>query len=675
MAKKNISIKNVKGIKGIMKDKGNGIGLKLFSVIVGIVLIMSFSLSLVSGAMIGKSVDRTMKDTLSGVASATAKAVGNSLNQYITLSETLATSNIISDPNLPLEERVDYLRPYAEDHGYFAMAIADQNKDLLSTKGIRTNASDVESIVGALDGKINITGPQVNSATQNINFFLAVPVYKDGQIINALASTMTDKQISVITEGIKFSDSGEIIVINEEGTVVASSKNPEYVTEMKNFIELSQNDKEYEGIANVSQQMITMKPGVQKEHFQGEDTYFAYAPIEGTTWSVCALAPVSEFTGIVDTSRKIMQLVVLAFLIVAVYFASRITKKITSPLETVVERMVLLSEGNLSAPVEISNEHKEMTVLTTTLKSTVEAINAYISDIKMVMAEIASGNLQVESQISYKGDFIAIQDALGQITGSLNKTMFGINEASAQVAAGAQYISAASQNLSSASEKQASHIDQLNENTNQVNQYVERNVDNIVQAANLTTEAKKYADEGSMKMEEMVLSMNSINEASKDISNIIGVIDNIAFQTNILALNAAVEAARAGAAGKGFAVVAEEVRNLASRSAEAAKESTVLLTNTIDKTQQGNDLASDTAQSFQVIVKTIDDIAKIMGGVEVDFKHQAGMIEEMAFSVDEVNAISQENSANAQQSAATSEELDAQSQSLRALVDAFRLKD
>ena len=347
---------------------------------------------------------------------------------------------------------------------------------------------------------------------------------------------------------------------------------------------------------------------------------------------------------------------------------------VIDPIQAASATLNELAEGNLSITMEgdFKGQHGK---IKHDMNQTIEFLRAYVEEITHTLEEMGRGNFDLEITNDYCGDFLAIKIALNDIAASLSTTLSDINVAASQVEIGAQQISDGGQALSQGTTEQASSIQELTASIEEVASETKRNAKNANEANQLAINVRSNAEVGNTQMVKMVSAMSEINDSSNNISKIIKVIDDIAFQTNILALNAAVEAARAGQHGKGFAVVAEEVRTLAARSAEAAKETTGLIEGSIDKVEIGTRIADETAVSLAEILKQIEKVTDLVGSIARASNDQATEIAQINQGIEAVSQVVQTNSATAEQSAAASEELSGQAEMLKQMVDAFKLKN
>lgn len=370
----------------------------------------------------------------------------------------------------------------------------------------------------------------------------------------------------------------------------------------------------------------------------------------------------------------IVILIIAAFsLVVAVTLEVRITKSISKPLNELSDSAVQLSYGNLKARSNYISED-EIGVASAALNDSFAFLQDVVSEVSQILEDISKGKCDHTEVRTYKGDFAPISKALNIILNNLNEIFTSINESAAQVESGSSEVANGAQALAQGATEQASSVEELSSQIEEVSKKVQENSTGITAIASEMNSAASQAETGNEQMNEMLTAMNNIATSSEEIGKIIKVIDNIAFQTNILALNASVEAARAGAAGKGFAVVAEEVRNLASRSADAAKQTSVLIASSTGKVQDGLTLADNTAKALSEIAESIQTINTKINDIENASTAQATAISQINLGVEQVSAVIQTNSATAQQSAAASEELSKQAENLKGEINWIQLR-
>ncbi|MDR0325827.1 MAG: methyl-accepting chemotaxis protein [Oscillospiraceae bacterium] len=300
---------------------------------------------------------------------------------------------------------------------------------------------------------------------------------------------------------------------------------------------------------------------------------------------------------------------------------------------------------------------------------------AYIDHMNLAADElehIAAGDLTVEIKSLSASDTMA--GSLNKMIDNLNHMFHEIQISAMQVSDGSKHIADGAASLSSGSEEQAAAIDELSSTVNKILEQTSNSAAVAREAADMSSAIRNSAEKGSSQMSHMMQAVTEINDASGQISKVIKVIDDIAFQTNILALNAAVEAARAGQHGKGFAVVAEEVRNLASKSAEAAKDTGGLIENSVAKANLGMSIATETAQSLKEIVEGINRSSGLIVEVAGKTDEQAAAISHLNAGIDQVASVIQQNSATAEESSASSAEMSGQANLLEDLIAQFKLK-
>lgn len=368
-------------------------------------------------------------------------------------------------------------------------------------------------------------------------------------------------------------------------------------------------------------------------------------------------------------------LIIAIVVLITVLMIMFINKSIVVPVKQIAEAAENLAEGNLSkAEIKYSSED-EIGELADAMKVTIKELREYIHDISDHMERMAAGDMTGVITLDYKGDFAAFKTSITKISNSLNNTLSSINIAAEQVNSGAEQVAMAAQSLSQGATEQASSIQQLSSSIMSVSEQVNQNAQNVNIASGHVQESQNGIEVSNNYMQQMLKAMNEINDSSSQISNIIKVIDDIAFQTNILALNAAVEAARAGAAGKGFSVVADEVRNLAAKSSDAAKQTTVLIESSVSSVEHGTKIAEETATALEDVQRCSELVVDAIQKIQVASTEQAEAINQITIGLEQISSVVQTNSATSQESAAASEELSGQAQMLKEEISQFSLRD
>jgi methyl-accepting chemotaxis protein len=331
-------------------------------------------------------------------------------------------------------------------------------------------------------------------------------------------------------------------------------------------------------------------------------------------------------------------------------------------------------DGKLTTRGDISKFKGGYKSIVQGVNDTLDAVIKPIEEAATCLDEMAKGNLTEYVRGDYKGDHAKIKDSLNSTLNSLNDILGQVSNAVDQVATGSSQVSDSSQSLSQGATEQAGSLEEITSSMTEMTSQTKQNAENATAANQLSASARESAGDGNGKMKKMLEAMVEINQSSNQISKIIKAIDEIAFQTNLLALNAAVEAARAGVHGKGFAVVAEEVRNLAQRSAKAAKETTELIEGSVKKVENGTGIANETAKALEEIVTGITKVTDLVGEIASASNEQAQGIEQVNQGLSQIDQVTQSNTASAEESASAAEELSSQAIQLKQMLAKFTLK-
>jgi methyl-accepting chemotaxis protein len=336
--------------------------------------------------------------------------------------------------------------------------------------------------------------------------------------------------------------------------------------------------------------------------------------------------------------------------------------------------MIDIIDGQLNTRIDL-DMGGAATVISDRINSALDTIMSPMSATLDILEGMSRGDLSLQMAGKYTGDFASLQSALNGSIMNLQGMIEELRSSSDSVNEGITQIKSSSEDLSNRTQAQAASLEETAASMEEMTSTVRQNAEHAQQARDLALVAGEYADSGGSVIQQAISAMDTIDESSQKISDIISVIDSIAFQTNLLALNAAVEAARAGEQGRGFAVVAGEVRNLASRSAEAAKEIAQLIKDTVGNIKNGTKLVTDSGKSLNQIVKSTKEVGQIVSEIAAASQEQIQGIEQISSSIAHIDAGTQQNAAMVEETAAISEEMEGEAKGMKGLLVFFRLDE
>jgi methyl-accepting chemotaxis protein len=414
----------------------------------------------------------------------------------------------------------------------------------------------------------------------------------------------------------------------------------------------------------------------------GKASKYVITPVSigSKNWLVCSEVPESEIRKATTTSLKFGTGAGIAALLITVLLMLYLVTMMIKPVGKLTKAAEAIQSGEIDDKTKellASIKSKdEIGLLATSMQQAVGAVERIADDMNFLNAAVGKNDLSVEiDKEKHSGIYREIIVIVEKLVGFLNNIIRGIDTTSQQIADGSEQVSEGAQSIAQGAEEQAGAIEELHASLSSVSEDVKRNAENVNLASEYVRQAVENVIKGNDDMNKLLSAMKDINDSANRISDIIKIIEGIAFQTNILALNASVEAARAGNAGKGFAVVAEEVRNLASKSSDAAKQTAELILNSIRAIQEGSAIAKLTAGTLEDVREKSTKVQAVISEITEASNTQATAISEISEGLDQISTVVQNNTSTSEESAAVSEELSAQAQDLRKDIAKFKLKN
>ncbi len=617
------------------------------------------------------TVERMMGQT----AVLAAERVQQELEVYKNVVMEVGCIPQLSDSEVSVEDKQVIIDERVSMHDF-------QRGNIVGADGISifdgNDYSDREYVRQAMEGNVYVSEPLISKVTGELSIMVAAPLYSEGNYGKSVAGVVyfvpRETFLNDIVSAIQVGENSRAYMINKSGGTIADVT-LDTIT-VQNIEEEAKSDPALKELAAIHSEMRQGKNGFGS-YVNGEDKMFAaYAPVPGTDgWSIAVTAPQLNYLASTRDAMVINIAVIAASILISVIVALILATNIGRPMKACVKRMQLLVEGDLETPMPKITSKDETGVLVRTTQSLVEGLRIVINDISYLLNEMANQNLDVhtEHEEVYVGSFQDILVSMRNMRLELSGAMRQVNHSAQEVANASSQLSSSAQTLSQGTAEQASSVQELAARISVISEEVKDTADGALDVRSQTHQTGEEVFLCNQKMQTLVEAMEKIQASSEEIEKILKTIDDIAFQTNILALNAAVEAARAGSAGKGFAVVAEEVRNLAGKSAQAAKNTSELIGNSTDAVHIGTGIAQNTADvllgvvnSIQTVVEAIDHIAVISG-------EQSESVERVSEGINQISVVVQSNSATAEEGAAASEQLSAEAASLKELVGQFTL--
>ena len=604
------------------------------------------------------------------------KALRNSVKSDL---EALARNSVFIDASAGINSKIALCTQEAEKNGYIYYALADLSGRATILQGSGNSTQDVsnaEFFKEAKSGKTVATDLLYVDGIDEPVLIYATPVNRSGVITGVLYGVKSGLTLSNAIKDIKYKETGYAFVINRDGYTVGH-RDPNRVLARDNILEKAKNDSSLQELGALVKTMVAGQVGSGRYKYNNVDTLMGFAPIEGEPWSIAVTVETGEVMASVNKLRHVVLTISAAAAVFGAVITYIVSTSIARPVKKITKAANELGEGSLDVTLSVSRKD-EIGQLANALNTTIEQIKqyrAYIDEIVWALSCIEEGNLVIKPKVEFKGEFIKVRVQMTKVLNGLSNLMWQIRDAAEQVDSSSEQVANGAQALSQGATEQASSIQQLSASINEVASRIQHTAENAKEARRKAQYMGKELSVSNEHMKNMVSAMEEIKSKSAEISKIIKIIDDLAFQTNILALNAAVEAARAGAAGKGFAVVADEVRNLAGKSAEAAKNIATLISETIEAVNNGSRIADETANSLNTSVTITSETIDVIENISQATAEQSTAIEQINQGVEQISAVVQTNAATAEESAAASEELSGQANMLKELISKFKLRN
>jgi len=611
--------------------------------------------------------ESVLVDVLQPMAKQSSKAVEANIHLMADRIIALASEDIFTNGSATPAQIEKFLAKASNTYEFYGIGVYGLDGKAIALDGDAYDSLSVADWAELMKSSDNMTIADPLVTDKYIGIPMGMPIKVNGETTSYLAGIYKYDMLSDVLETIHIGQSGMALIINDKGKIVGHPQQDV----VKQELDIYTLDTA-ESAHKIFDSMVARETGALEGIVNGQEAYVSFCPVRGTHWSFAIEVPKEDY--IASTNYALYNTLVGTFVTLAVALAAIwvVTTVISTQLKKVISRMNGLAEGDLKTGIEIKNSGDEAEVLSISLKSTVENINQMLTEIKSVLENIANGNLDVSADGDYKGDFVVVGQSLAHIISSLNNIMKQISHTAGRLADTARNMESQARNMHQAVSGQTDAMSGLDLEVGNIKNNLDNVTENTRQTRQRAYEIAGQITDAGEKMQELEGAMEDIEHNADDIDKISRIIEGISQQTKILALNATVEASRAGESGAGFAVVAREVKSLAEKSEEAAKNTMEMAAQSGGLVRRGVELAKETAQALEEISISSDEVTKIATSLSETVSIQESSLNEITGRVSEISKITGLNLQSAGDTESASMELKSESEKLKELLSKFQ---